>query len=116
MWQTVNLTDFADSSLIDTGTVKFNLSAWLGGYVAQNDMAEVSVTFYDQSSQTVGSVASIGPVTNVDRGSVTSFLFRKTTGFVSVGARSATVLVLITRALGSVNDGYVDSINFFLYQ
>ncbi|CAF5029557.1 unnamed protein product [Rotaria sp. Silwood1] len=116
MWQTIDLTNYADPSLIDTGTVEFNLSAWLGGFINQNDRAGVSVTFLNQANQTTGSVTNIGPVTDTDRGSVTSFLFRQATGFVPVGARSATVLVYIIRAAGNVNDGYVDNVNIFMYQ
>ncbi|CAF3621314.1 unnamed protein product [Rotaria sp. Silwood1] len=116
MWQTINLTDYADSSLIDTETVKFNLSAWLGGHAHHNDTAAVSVSFVDQSNQAVGNVTSIGPLTNIDRSNVTSFLFRQTTGLVPAGARSATVLVVISRAIGPISDGYVDNIDVFLYQ
>ncbi|CAF3094170.1 unnamed protein product [Rotaria sp. Silwood2] len=116
MWQTINLTDYADSSLIDSETVKFNLSAWLGGYVHHNDRAAVSLTFDDQANHMVGNVTSIGPVDNVDRSNVTSFLFQYTTGLVPAGARSVTVLVVITRAIGPINDGYADDIGVFLYQ
>ncbi|CAF2895919.1 unnamed protein product [Rotaria sp. Silwood2] len=116
MWQTINLTEYTDSSLIDSETVKFNLSAWLGGYVHHNDRAAVSLTFDDQANHMVGNVTSIGPVDNVDRSNVTSFLFQYTTGLVPAGARSVTVLVVITRAIGPINDGYADDIGVFLYQ
>ncbi|CAF0915470.1 unnamed protein product [Rotaria sp. Silwood1] len=116
MWQTINLNDYVDSSLIDIETVKFNLSAWLGGFIHQNDTATISLTFLNQANQMVGNVSSIGPVDNVDRSNVTSFLFRQTTGVVPAGARSVTVLVLIARTIGPINDGYADNIGVFLYQ
>lgn len=116
MWQTVSLAGYVDSSLIDNQTVRFNLSAWLGGFSTHNDAAEVALTFTDQNNQSIGSSLSIGPVTNVDRGGVTSFLYRETTGAVLAGTRSITVSLIITRAVGAISDGYADSIRFFLYQ
>lgn len=116
MWQTVPLTSYADSSLIDNYTVRFNLSAWLGGFSSHNDRASVSLIFLDEANQTVGSRSTIGPVTNADRNDITSFRFRQTTGYVPVGARSMTVMVIITKIVGIINDGYVDNIGVYLYQ
>jgi len=48
MWQTIDLNNYVDSGLIDTHTVKFNLSAWMGGYLVQDDNARVSLSFIDQ--------------------------------------------------------------------
>lgn len=116
MWQTINLTSFTDPILIDGLTVKFNLSAWLGGYQGQNDRPAVYLTFRDQNNQTVGNMTKLGPVTDIVRSSVTKFLFEEETGLVPVGARLATVMVVITRSLGPINDGYVDGVNLFLHQ
>ena len=116
MWQTVDLTNYVDFSLIDNQAVKFNLSAWLGGFSNHNDRAGVSLLFFDQANQTVGSMSSIGPVTNLDRNNTTSFLFEQSTGFVPVGSRSLTVMVTITKVFGTINDGYIDNIGIYLYQ
>jgi hypothetical protein len=62
MWQTINLTNFADSPLIDTQVVKFNLSAWLGGYDIQDDNAMVSITFRNQTNHVLVNGITIGPV------------------------------------------------------
>lgn len=115
MWQKVNLTDYADSSLIDNNTVRFNLSAWLGGFQHHNDKPSVWLTFFDQNNQMVGSNSRVGPLTSNQRNDTTLFLFRQTTGIVPVGARSMRVLVMIDRDIGGINDGYVDNISVFLY-
>ncbi|CAF4629278.1 unnamed protein product, partial [Rotaria socialis] len=105
MWQTINLTNYADSALIDTGTVKFNLSAWLGGVSNQNDSATVFLSFTDQANQTIGSMTSIGPVLDTDRGGLTVLIFRQTSGLVPVGARSTSLLVTFAWARGGYNNG-----------
>ncbi|CAF3169737.1 unnamed protein product [Rotaria socialis] len=116
MWQTINLTNYADSALIDTGTVKFNLSAWLGGVSNQNDSATVFLSFTDQANQTIGSMTSIGPVLDTDRGGLTVLIFRQTSGLVPVGARSTSLLVTFTWGSGGYNNGYADNIGVYLYQ
>lgn len=115
MWQTIDLTNYADPVLIDSSTLRFNLSGWLGGYAAQNDQASVQLQFLDQNQQAVGSGFSIGPVTDNDRNNVASFLFRQRLGIVPVGARSVRVTVVIDRFLGGDNDGYADNIGVYLY-
>ena len=116
MWQTINLTNYADPSLIDSGAVKFDLSAWIGGYIDQDDLVVVGLAFFNQNNQVVGNVARIGPVMAADRYDVTSFLFRTTTGTVPIGARSVVVLANIIRNVGDIADGYVDNINVSLHQ
>jgi len=116
MWQTIDLNNYVDSGLIDTHTVKFNLSAWIGGYLVQDDNARVSLTFINEFNQTIGSEVTIGPVFAIDRGYQTSLLFRQTQGFVPVGTRFITVTVTITRLSGPSSNGDVDNIAVVLYQ
>ena len=116
MWQTVNLTNTIDPLLIDSHTVKFNLSAWIGGWSNQDDNAAVSVVFADQSNQIIGNRTTIGPVLAAARGSQSSLLFRQANGFVPVGTRSLTVIVTITCITPASNDGAVDNIGISLYQ
>ena len=116
MWQTVNLTKTVDPRLIDSHTIEFNLSAWIGGWSGQDDNARVSVTFFDQTNQIVGNQTTIGPVLAADRGSQSSLLFRQATDLVPVGARSCRVTVIITRVVSVSNDGDVDNIGMYFYQ
>ena len=47
MRRTIDLSGYMDSFLIDNQLVRFNLSAWLGGYGDQDDRAKVTLFFYD---------------------------------------------------------------------
>jgi hypothetical protein len=116
MWQTVNMTSSINPVLIDNQTVRFNFSAWLGGFGTQNDNAQVSLTFINQVNQQVGSNFTLGPVLAAARGNITSLIFQQTSGFLPVGARSFIVIITITRLAGTYNDGDVDNIVVYLYQ
>lgn len=115
MWQTVDLTKYVDSNLIDSGTVNFNFSAWLGGYINQDDSAQTSINFFDNSNQLVGNTATLGPVLAVDRSSVTSLLPRSITSVVPIGARTVTVLVTMIRAVGYLANGDADNIVLYFF-
>ncbi|CAF1095829.1 unnamed protein product [Adineta steineri] len=115
MWQTVNMTSSIDPLLIDSQTVGFNFSAWLGGYSSQDDNAEATLTFYDQSNHKTGNISTLGPVLVADRGSQTLLLFRQTQGLVPIGARSFTVTVIFTHVVGLLTDADVDNIAVHLY-
>ncbi|CAF3381424.1 unnamed protein product [Rotaria socialis] len=116
IWQTINLTDYADTGLIDSGSINFNLSSWLGGVSGQEDGVVVSLTFADKNNQTIGNMSIIGPVSDADRGGQTILLFRQFTGIVPIGARTATVFVTFTRYFGTYLNGYADNIGVYLYQ
>ncbi|CAF2939598.1 unnamed protein product, partial [Rotaria sp. Silwood2] len=96
MWQTINLMTTVLPTLIDSQTVFFNFSAWIGGWSTQNDNAQASLTYKDQLNQQVGSTTTIGPVLASDRGGVSSLLFRQAQGQVPSDARTAIVLVKFT--------------------
>ncbi|CAF0944407.1 unnamed protein product [Adineta steineri] len=117
MWQYVNMTSSINPVLIDNQTVRFNFSAWIGGYSSQDDNVQVSLAFINQLNQAVGSTTVLGPVLAVDRGGVSELLFKQTSGLVPTSARSSLVTVTITRTAGiSDNDGCVDNIGLYFYQ
>jgi hypothetical protein len=115
MWQTVNMTGSLNPSLIDNEAVRFNFSAWIGGFSNQDDNAVASLTFTNQLNQTVGNIITLGPVLAADRGYNSSLLFRQANGFVPTGARSFVVVVTMTRLGGTYNNGYIDDIAVVLY-
>ena len=115
MWQTINLTDFASSWLIDAQQVHFNLSAWLGGYSSQDDSAQVTIIFMNQANQAIGSGITIGPVLAIDRNSQTELLYRQTNGFVPANARQVTVTVNMTLLAGIICNSDADNIALNLY-
>jgi len=115
MWQTIDLTNYADPGFIDTQNIKFNLSAWIGGYDSQDDNAKVSLTFLNQLNQTISSGITIGPVLASERGNQIALLFRHTQGFVPAGTRFIKMTVTIVLVGGGVANGDVDNIVFILY-
>lgn len=114
--QTVDLS--ASSAEIDSGTVPFNLSGYLGGYLLDPSFATVKVTFLDQNQLYLGS-STIGPVSNLDRWGQTGLRQRTSIGTVPVGTRSA-VVTLTMHDLNPVvigftaryNNAYADNLSF----
>ena len=115
MSQSISLASYA--AKIDTNSVAFTLSGYLGGYESQNDGTVVTATFHastDGTGAALGTATSIGPVTAADRQNTTGLLQRGTPGNVPVGARSVTIDVTMTRVEGTANDGYADDLSLVL--
>jgi hypothetical protein len=109
--QTIDLS--SGRQAIDSGGVTYVLTGWLGGYSAQADNAQVTVTFLSAAGGSLGS-GRIGPVTPADRHGATGFFKRTATGSVPAQARAARVVITATRFEGSYNDGYSDDVSLFL--
>lgn len=116
MWQVVDFSSQINSVLIDNQTMRFNFSAWIGGLNNQDDNVVIYLTFGDANNQMQGNTTSLGPVTANDRLNTSLLIFQQASGIVPVGARFLTVLVTMTRASGSQNNGNVDNISVVLYQ
>lgn len=99
--------------LIDRGAVSFELAAYLGGFMSQQDNAVLTATFLGASRDALGAGA-IGPVTNIDRGNATGLLLRQTSGVVPLGTRFIDLQLTLTRQEGSYNDGYADDLSLVL--
>ncbi|MFE1782030.1 phosphoesterase [Streptomyces sp. NPDC059506] len=99
---------------VDAGHVRFTVSAWLGGYAAQEDGARLSVEFRDAAGTPVA-LAVLGPVTSGERQGRTGLVERSATAALPPGARTARVLLVLTRTgTGTSNDGYADAISLTL--
>ena len=72
---------------IDRGAVHFDVSAWLGGYDAQDDYGTVAATFLDDAKRRLGGVL-LGPVTPADRHDRTGFIRRSSAGHLPRGTRA----------------------------
>jgi hypothetical protein len=101
------------AAAIDANSVNYSLSGWLGGYDSESDNAKLTITFRNANGTAIGT-ASIGPVSKVDRASITSMLLRKTEGSVPVGTRTIDVLLQMTYATGVYNDGDADDLSLIL--
>lgn len=106
--QTLNVSSAA--SAIDTGTVTYNLSGWLGGYTVYNGEATVIATFFDNNGKTLGS-GQIGPVTPYGRGSITKLISQSSSGTVPAGTRLVQVRVQFDKTNGTQNVGYADNLS-----
>ncbi|RFP21532.1 hypothetical protein D0T25_09725 [Duganella sp. BJB488] len=107
--QTIDLSSL--SAAINTGASRYDLSAWLGGYSSQNDNAKLTATFFGSGGAVLSS-ASLGPVSNSERGNQTGLLLRDTQGYIPVGALNVGITLTMTREAGSYNDGYADNLSF----
>ena len=90
--QTVDLR--AAAGEIDGGTVSYNLSGWLGGYLSDPSGASVKVDFLDGNKTYLGS-AAIGRVSALERWFQTGLKHRATTGTLPAGTRYAQVVVTL---------------------
>jgi Phosphoesterase family len=112
--QTVDLSGAAPQ--IDTSTVPYRLSGWLGGFLEDPSEASVTVTFFAPGPSQLGT-GKIGPVTVLDRRLRTALLERETTGTIPAGTRSASVVVTLkdrNPVIGNYNNAYADNISFIV--
>ncbi|MCC6877107.1 MAG: hypothetical protein IT378_22575 [Sandaracinaceae bacterium] len=110
--QAIDVSDHAEA--IDGGGVVCELSAYLGGWEAQNDAAYVAVGFYAGATD-LGGRAMIGPVLAQHRGFLTGLLPRSTTTAVPPGTRTIVLGLGFARLEGTANDGYADDVSVVLH-
>ncbi len=113
MTQKISVASFATQ--IDSKTVMYDLSAWLGGYADQNDNAVLSIQFLDTTGKVLGT-AQVGPVMAADRNDTSELLPRATSGAVPASTRAIQVTLTMTRTDGSDNDGLADDLSLLLVQ
>lgn len=106
--QMVDLSAYA--SKISTGTVDFDVSAWLGGKGAIPDSAMVEVFWKAPGGQNVGSSVVLGPVTKADRANTTRLIRKAKTGDVPVAARYAFMNLIFMDGDGGYSHGYADNV------
>ncbi|MQR02147.1 hypothetical protein GEV47_15835 [Glaciimonas sp. GS1] len=112
LMQNINVSSAA--STIDTGSVTYSLSGWLGGYTVYAGQAVVTATFLDASGNILGSPGELGGVGASARGSVNAFIAKSTAGTVPVGTRSIAVQLQFINTSGSYNVGYADNLSLTL--
>lgn len=108
----------AAATQIDSGTVQYAASAWLGGLDAQDDNATVTIQFLDWSGKQFGSTVQLGSVMAADRKNQTGLLQKSQNGGVPVGTRQIHVVVTMVKAggqnEGSYNNSFADNISLVL--
>jgi hypothetical protein len=101
------------ASGIDTGSVGFTLSGWLGGFESQDDQASLRADFTDLHGSVLGTTTLAGPTAS-ERNNVTGLFQRVGKGSVPAGTRKVLVVITMTRAGGDYNDGYADALSLVL--
>jgi hypothetical protein len=110
--QTVDLSGAA--AQIDTGTLNYTLSGWLGGFLEDPSEASVNVEFLTASQSPLGA-NKIGPVGVLERRFRTGLLQRTAVGTIPAGTRSAVVVVTLKDCNPSpshYNNAYADNLSF----
>ena len=110
MTQLIDVSNLA--SMIDGAAIRFDLSAWLGGYGSQNDSATVIAHFLDAANNEIGS-GQLAAVTAANRNNATKLLFREQFGNLPALTRSIRIELTATRVVDD-NDGYADNISIIL--
>ncbi|MGX6449266.1 DUF7933 domain-containing protein, partial [Patulibacter sp. S7RM1-6] len=98
-----------DVAAIDTGTVRGRLSAFLGGYNAQEDRMGADAEWRDADGGVLlrQELPAVGAV---ERANVAGFVPRRAEDPVPAGARSVVVTLTATLATGPEQDGYADDV------
>ncbi|MEU9979924.1 phosphoesterase [Streptomyces sp. NPDC050856] len=111
---TLPATGATGHAAVDAGRVRYAVTAWLGGYAGQEDGARLSVEFRDTKGTPLA-LSVLGPVTAAERHGRTALVERTAGAAVPPGARTARVLLVLTRTGGGTsNDGYADGISLTL--
>ncbi len=110
VWQEVNIS--ALSEQINTGDVRYDLSAWLGGWAEHLDNAVITVHFLDWSDFEVGK-AKIGPLTMEERDAQMLFSKRTAAGSVPVGTQLVRLEIETFEGTGAA-DAYIDNLSLIL--
>lgn len=109
-YQRIGVADL--SSLIDAGQVRYDLSAWLGGFAEQDEHLRLSIRFLDARGRAIGQPALLDPVHVYHRRSESGFLLRERAGDVPAGTRSIRIEIenIGIHTPPYVRDGYADNI------
>ncbi|MHA3723708.1 Ig-like domain-containing protein [Leucobacter sp. HY1910] len=108
--QVVDVSPAADA--IDNGATRAAISAFVGGFAAQDDSATVVFEFFDALGSSVHSV-QFGPVYAAARGGVSGFVGFDEVVALAPGVRSVEVTVSTIATFGA-NDGAVDNLSMRL--
>jgi hypothetical protein len=104
----------AAATAIDSGTVTFNLSGWLGGWSNRPERATLTAVFLNATGQSTGTPVVIANVDAQARGNVTGLVSRAVDGVVPPSTRQITVTVQFLSGMTSFQNAYADNISLTL--
>lgn len=103
----------AAAGLIDSGSVNYQLMAWLGGVSSERDNAIVTADFRKWDGTTLRTVR-LGPVSPADRNYQSGLLQIVQNGQTPAGTRMVRITTTMTRMDGANNDGLADNLSLVL--
>ena len=106
-FQTLSLGELAGQAL------HYELSGYLGGWLAKGDNALLYVSFLDAQDNEIGH-AVIGPVSPADRANQTGLFLRSASGELPAATASLMFSLSMERQGGGDNDGYADNLSFVI--
>jgi hypothetical protein len=104
----------AAATAIDSGTVTFSLSGWLGGWSNRPESATLTAVFLNATGQSTGTPVVIADVDAQARGNVTGLVQRAVDGVVPPSTRQITVTVQFLSGMTSFQNAYADNISLTL--
>jgi hypothetical protein len=109
--QTIDVSGAATE--IDASQVGATLTAFIGGYGSDDDLATVSARFLDAAGVELGSVR-VGPVSVDDRKRLTVLLKRTAQANVPLNTRSIAVAITVTANGNGAHHAFIDNISLTL--
>jgi hypothetical protein len=106
--QTIDVS--SGSADIDTSTVTYKFSTWIGGYASQDDNTKITVEFLDASGSVLAK-AAVGPMLAAARKNATGLFEKDAAGTVPAKTHSVRVTITLTRVTGAYNDGSADDLS-----
>jgi Phosphoesterase family len=104
----------AAASAIDERQVRFDLSAWLGGWRDRPERATLTALFLDDDGKSTASPIVIADVDAEARGHLTGLVERRAKGLVPPGTRRIRVTLQFLSAMTSFQNAYADNISLTL--
>ena len=98
---------------VDAGRIKFNFSAYLGGYGLEKDSVKATLWFINPKVEQVPGPIILGP-TAAERKGVTGLVPKTLSGDVPIGTRKIRIQLYATKTYGKYIDGFADNIELKL--
>ncbi|MGH7179326.1 MAG: SdrD B-like domain-containing protein [Tepidisphaeraceae bacterium] len=111
VYQDVDLSSISDD--IDAGRIRFNLSAYLGGYKAEADSMALQLHYFIANKFSF-EFARIEGFSAADRSNQTGLYPVSVTAGLPKGTRSVRVFMIATKQFGRYADGFADNVSLKL--
>ncbi|HMB96406.1 MAG TPA: SdrD B-like domain-containing protein, partial [Tepidisphaeraceae bacterium] len=109
--QTIDISSLAAD--IDAGRIRYDLSAYVGGFGSEGDEMDVSIFFGASADSTTINGNIVGP-SATDRQNTTELIPKSVILPVPAGSRVAVISMQAARSVGTYDDGYADNISLVL--